>query len=69
MSRDECGRGTWQALRTLPARHYAVVPYGCGVSFDGLKNKPVKGRVLVCGTADLRKGIHYLGMAAKAARQ
>jgi len=47
-------------------KDYAVVPYGCGVSFDGLKNKPVKGRVLFAGTADLRKGIHYLGMAAKA---
>ncbi|MGB1937545.1 MAG: glycosyltransferase family 4 protein [Akkermansiaceae bacterium] len=44
---------------------YAVVPYGCGVSFDGLKNDPVKGRVLFAGTADLRKGIHYLGMAAE----
>ena len=46
-------------------KDYAVVPYGCGVSFDGLKNKPVKGRVLFAGTADLRKGIHYLGMAAE----
>ena len=44
---------------------YAVVPYGCGVSFGGIKNKPVKGRVLFAGTADLRKGIHYLGMAAE----
>ena len=43
---------------------YAVVPYGCGVSFDGLRNEPLKGRVLFAGTADLRKGIHYLGMAA-----
>jgi len=44
---------------------YAVVPYGCGVSFGGMKNEPVKGRVLFAGTADLRKGIHYLGMAAE----
>ena len=44
---------------------YAVVPYGSGVSFGGLKNKPDQGRVLFAGTADLRKGIHYLGMAAE----
>ena len=42
----------------------AVVPYGCGVDFEGRRNTPVKGRILFAGTADLRKGIHYLGMAA-----
>ena len=42
----------------------AMVPYGCGVNFEGRRNTPVKGRILFAGTADLRKGIHYLGMAA-----
>ena len=30
-----------------------------------LRNQPVRGRVLFVGTAELRKGIHYLGMAAE----
>jgi glycosyltransferase involved in cell wall biosynthesis len=55
-------------------RHYAegkdkpvaVVPYGSGIGFEGRRNQPVKGRILFAGTADLRKGIHYLGMAASA---
>ena len=43
----------------------AVVPYGSGASFGGRRNQPEKGRILFAGTADLRKGIHYLGMAAE----
>ena len=28
-------------------------------------DEPVRGRILFAGTADLRKGIHYLAMAAE----
>ena len=62
------GMNVVEGLANFPnarGKAYAVVPYGCGVSFGGMKNKPVKGRVLFAGTADLRKGIHYLGMAAE----
>ena len=62
------GMNVVEGLANFPnasGKAYAVVPYGCGVSFGGMKNEPVKGRVLFAGTADLRKGIHYLGMAAE----
>ena len=62
------GMNVVEGLANFPnasGKAYAVVPYGCGVSFGGMKNNPVKGRVLFAGTADLRKGIHYLGMAAE----
>lgn len=62
------GMNVVEGLANFPnarGKAYAVVPYGCGVSFGGRKNKPLKGRVLFAGTADLRKGIHYLGMAAE----
>jgi len=55
-------------LRSFPntaGKAYAVVPYGSGVSFRGRRSNPVPKRILFAGTADLRKGIHYLGMAAK----
>jgi glycosyltransferase involved in cell wall biosynthesis len=44
-----------------------VVPYAA-VSNDNwfsIKNHPVKNRILFAGTANLRKGIHILGMAAQ----
>jgi glycosyltransferase involved in cell wall biosynthesis len=62
------GMNVVEGLADFPnarGKAYAVVPYGCGVSFGGVKNEPVTGRVLFAGTADLRKGIHYLGMAAE----
>lgn len=43
----------------------AVVPYGVSPSWMPLGPKPVPGRVLFVGTAELRKGIHYLAMAAE----
>jgi glycosyltransferase involved in cell wall biosynthesis len=42
----------------------AIVPYGVSDDWFKLRNEPVPGRILFVGTADLRKGIHYLGMAA-----
>lgn len=43
----------------------AVVPYGVSQELFSIQNKPVRGRVLFAGTAELRKGIHYLAMAAE----
>lgn len=43
----------------------AVVPYGIDESWFGLESRPVIGRILFVGTAGLRKGIHYLAMAAE----
>lgn len=43
----------------------AMVPYGLNSKWLLLEPKPQKGRVLFVGTADLRKGIHYLAMAAE----
>ena len=66
------GMNVVEGLANFPnasGKAYAVVPYGCGVSFGGMKNKPVKGRVLFAGTADLRKGIHYLGHGSGAVGQ
>ena len=42
-----------------------VVPYGISRQWLNLAPKPRRGRVLFVGTADLRKGIHYLAMAAE----
>lgn len=41
-----------------------VVSYGSGANFGGRANKPVVGRVLFAGSAELRKGIHYFAAAA-----
>ena len=49
----------------FPIERCFVVPYGVDPSWFQVENKPVKGRVLFVGTADLRKGIHILGMAAQ----
>ncbi len=40
-----------------------VVPYGVHDDWFQVRNEPVPGRVLFAGTADLRKGIHYLALA------
>jgi glycosyltransferase involved in cell wall biosynthesis len=42
-----------------------TVPYAVGDSWLKLNNYPIQGRILFVGTADLRKGIHVLGMAAQ----
>jgi len=42
-----------------------VVPYGVNPELLSLRNNPVPGRILFAGTAELRKGIHYLAMAAE----
>jgi glycosyltransferase involved in cell wall biosynthesis len=43
----------------------AVVPYGMNAEWLQLVPRSVTGRVLFVGTAELRKGIHYLAMAAE----
>ena len=42
-----------------------IVPYGMSPTWLDLKPHPSKGRVLFVGSAILRKGIHYLAMAAE----
>jgi glycosyltransferase involved in cell wall biosynthesis len=42
-----------------------MVPYGINRQWLDLEPKPRRGRVLFVGAAELRKGIHYLAMAAK----
>ena len=49
----------------LPGERAAVVPYGVNPELFALRNESVRGRILFAGTADLRKGIHYLAMAAE----
>jgi len=60
-----------EAVRDDLARNFgfrreytAVVPYGMDPELLSIQNKPIRGRVLFAGTAELRKGIHYLAMAA-----
>lgn len=43
----------------------SVVPYGMDPRWLKLEPQPERGRILFVGTADLRKGIHYLAMAAE----
>ena len=49
----------------FPKQRSVVVPYGMNPKWLELTPQPRPGRVLFVGTADLRKGIHYLAMAAK----
>jgi len=41
------------------------VPYGVHPEMLSVADESVRGRILFAGTADLRKGIHYLAMAAE----
>ncbi|MEL7303265.1 MAG: glycosyltransferase family 4 protein, partial [Pseudomonadota bacterium] len=41
-----------------------LVPYAVAPKFFAVLNRPEPGRILFPGTADLRKGIHILAMAA-----
>ena len=49
----------------FPSEHTAIVPYGVNPELFSVRNEPVRGRILFAGTADLRKGIHYLAMASQ----
>jgi len=49
----------------FPSERTAIVPYGVDPEMLSVPNEPVRGRILFAGTADLRKGIHYLAMAAE----
>lgn len=42
-----------------------VVPYGVADAWFAVQPRPVRGRVLFAGSAGLRKGVHYLAMAAE----
>lgn len=47
----------------------ALVPYGMDPRWLELEAKPEPGRILFVGTADLRKGIHYLAAASNRLRE
>jgi glycosyltransferase involved in cell wall biosynthesis len=49
----------------LPGERAAVVPYGVNPELFSVRNEPVRGRILFAGTAELRKGVHYLAAAAE----
>ena len=49
----------------VPRECTMMVPYGMNPHWLTLKPKPQHGRLLFAGTAELRKGIHYLAMAAE----
>lgn len=42
-----------------------IVPYGVSNSWFDIINSPTPARVLFAGSAELRKGIHYLALAAE----
>jgi glycosyltransferase involved in cell wall biosynthesis len=42
-----------------------ILPYAVGDEWFQVQNQPIKGQILFVGTAELRKGIHLLGMAAQ----
>lgn len=48
----------------VPRERTALVPYGMDPRWLELEPRPQVGRILFVGTADLRKGIHYLARAA-----
>lgn len=65
------GKNVVDGLRCYPAfdeSRVRVIPYACGFDYAGSRNAPVPGRVLFAGTAELRKGIHYLAKAANLLR-
>jgi glycosyltransferase involved in cell wall biosynthesis len=49
----------------FPAHRSAVVPYGVASERFNTYPVPVPGRVLFVGTVGLRKGVHYLALAAE----
>ena len=62
---SEAVRDDVMKISGIPAERIAVVPYGVNASWLDLDSRPVPRRVLFVGTADLRKGIHYLAAAAE----
>jgi glycosyltransferase involved in cell wall biosynthesis len=48
----------------FPADRIQVVPYAADAEWFELRNEPEPGRIFFAGTASLRKGIQYLGLAA-----
>jgi glycosyltransferase involved in cell wall biosynthesis len=51
--------------RKVASERTAVIPYGMDPRWLELEPRPQAGRVLFVGTAELRKGIHYLARAAE----
>ena len=49
----------------IDRQRIAVVPYGLDTKWLALESNPEPKRILFVGTAGLRKGIHYLAMAAE----
>ena len=49
----------------VPPLRTALVPYGVDPRWLAREPLPVEGRILFVGNAGLRKGVHYLAMAAK----
>jgi glycosyltransferase involved in cell wall biosynthesis len=56
--------GNWGVRREATR----IVPYALSESWFSLKAEPRRGRVLFVGSADRRKGIHYLAKAANILR-
>lgn len=51
------------------AQKTVVVPYGVKPNWLELNSQPIAKRILFVGSANLRKGIHYLAMAAQQLHQ
>jgi len=49
----------------FPVDRCFVVPYAVDDSWFEVENRLTKGRILFVGSAELRKGIYYLGLAAE----
>jgi glycosyltransferase involved in cell wall biosynthesis len=52
----------------VDTRSTALVPYGVSPAILEHRPSPTRGRVLFVGSAELRKGIHYLALAAERLR-
>jgi glycosyltransferase involved in cell wall biosynthesis len=61
---SEFVREDFLALTGIPRERTSVVPYTVGDRWLSLENRPEPGRLLFAGMAELRKGIHYLAIAA-----
>lgn len=53
---------------SVPAEQIAVVPYALNDAWFSMEPSPKQGRILFVGSADRRKGIHYLAEAARQLR-
>lgn len=53
----------------IPRQKTLVVPYGVKPNWLELNPQPIARRILFVGSANLRKGIHYLAMAAQQLHQ